>query len=297
MVDLRPASQPPFRSLRARLAGQPLDESLREEVPHYVKSALLGWLAELENADDDRKPPLAVRVSLRLGIQFLPGTASLTCFPYDTDLLNVIDAALQLRSVKATTYGDLLDYPEGSRGQHMRDLLQKLENILELGRIAFRVTTNGSCLEYRIDPTVASAAEHTLASAPPDASELLSQAWESAYALDPDPDTAYGNAVRAVEEVLCPLVLPNDKMPTLGKALRHLRDAPSKWTFVLLDKTGEGSIEPLEMILRRLWEGQHSRHGGGPTGFSPQTLEEARAAVHLAALAMQWISSGAFAPI
>lgn len=44
--------------------------------------------------------------------------------------------------------------------------------------------------------------------------------------------------------------------------------------------------------MRALWQGQTSRHGG-QTPTSPETLEAARAAVHLAATIVQWFTSGA----
>ncbi|WP_226652833.1 hypothetical protein [Streptomyces hydrogenans] len=45
-------------------------------------------------------------------------------------------------------------------------------------------------------------------------------------------------------------------------------------------------------MMRALWEGQTSRHGG-QTPTPPETLEAARAGVHLAATLVQWFVSGA----
>ncbi|SUP61782.1 Uncharacterised protein [Streptomyces griseus] len=44
--------------------------------------------------------------------------------------------------------------------------------------------------------------------------------------------------------------------------------------------------------MRTLWTGQTSRHGS-QTGTVPETLEAARAGVHLAATLVQWFISGA----
>lgn len=41
----------------------------------------------------------------------------------------------------------------------------------------------------------------------------------------PDPDAAYADAIRAVEKVICPIGLPNDKLSIFDKASNHLRDA------------------------------------------------------------------------
>ncbi|CAG6397583.1 hypothetical protein SCOCK_580009 [Actinacidiphila cocklensis] len=48
----------------------------------------------------------------------------------------------------------------------------------------------------------------------------------------------------------------------------------------------------VEAMARALWDGQTSRHGK-QTPTRPETLEAARAGVHLAATLMQWFVSGA----
>ncbi|MGW2779583.1 hypothetical protein ACWC4C_45180 [Streptomyces olivaceoviridis] len=47
-------------------------------------------------------------------------------------------------------------------------------------------------------------------------------------------------------------------------------------------------------MMRALWEGQTSRHGA-QTATVPETLDAARAGVHLAAALVQWFVSGAVA--
>jgi len=91
---------------------------------------------------------------------------------------------------------------------------------------------------------------------------------------------------------LCPLVLPNNPKPTLGTVIAHLHDAGRKWSFVLVDKDGNGDPGPLAAIMERLWTGQVSRHGGGQNSRE-QTPEEAQAAVHLAAAIVQLLATGA----
>ncbi|MFI6986560.1 hypothetical protein ACIBSV_49580 [Embleya sp. NPDC050154] len=48
-----------------------------------------------------------------------------------------------------------------------------------------------------------------------------------------------------------------------------------------------------QAMMQLLWDGQTSRHGK-QTPTRPETLEEARAAVHAAAILVQWFVSGAF---
>ena len=114
---------------------------------------------------------------------------------------------------------------------------------------------------------------------------------DQTYGLHPDPTSAYRQAVRAVEQVACPLVLPNEDA-TLGKVISHLRQGDHKWRFVLVARDGADSVEPLVAMLDRLWTGQVSRHGGGKNSRD-QTQAEAETAVHLAAALVQMLSTGA----
>ncbi|WP_298795920.1 hypothetical protein, partial [uncultured Pseudonocardia sp.] len=149
-------------------------------------------------------------------------------------------------------------------------------------------------LDHRLDPTVDELLTRTITNSPSTAGKRLSDAKRHIYGLRPDPTAAYREAVRAVEEVACPLVLEKAaaaSSATLGTVRNHLRDAPDKWQFVLLDNDGEGSVQPLVAMLDRLWTGQVSRHGGGRNSRD-QTLAEGEAAVHLAATLVYLLGAG-----
>ena len=292
--DARPTPRPPFSSLRARLAGQPADTSLYEDAPSHLDQALRQWLADAEDLDLDDQPPLDVRVCLRLGITPGPpggGRGGLSALLH-VDMIEVVDAALGQLEPRVPLYGDLLQYPHGSNGDHARRLLQRLDHILDLGRSAYRVAATGLQLEPRVDPTVTAAFDCAVAAADRTTAELLRDAWGHTYGLRSDPTTAYRQAVRAVEEIACPLVLPNSPKATLGTVRDHLRTGGHKWRFVLVDKDGADSIDPLVGMLDRLWTGHVSRHGGGQNSRD-QTPAEAEAALHLAATLVQLLSSRA----
>lgn len=292
--DSRPTPRPPFASLQARLAGLPADESLCYDVPPHLDRVLSQWLTDVEDADLDDQPPIAVRVSLQLGITPPPGISGRGSLAVllGADRLDVVDAALHLLDPGVTLYGDSLEFPLGSHGDEQRKLLQRLDHILGLGRSAYRVADSGRQLEHRLDPTITTATTHAIATAPLTAGALLRDAWDQAHGLHPDSTAAYRQAVRAVEEVLCPLVLPDDHQRTLGKALGHLHQGGRKWRFVLVDREGADTIDPLVAMLDRLWTGQVSRHGGGRNSRD-QTQVEAEAAVQLAATLVQLLSTGA----
>lgn len=178
---------------------------------------------------------------------------------------------------------------------------QYVDHVIRLNRAladsgsAFTVDTDSvRRLVERVDPTVDALLLGTIADAPSAAGGFLRDARRHIYGLHPDPTAAYRDAVRAVEEVAYPLVLAQAaaNSATLGAVRNHLRDPPDKWQFALLDKDGDGSVEPLVALLDRLWTGQVSRHGGGQNSRD-QTTEEAQAALHLAATLVQLLDAGA----
>ena len=83
----------------------------------------------------------------------------------------------------------------------------------------------------------------------------------------------------------------NDKQ-TLGTMIRDVAAKPSKWDFVIIDGA-VGGVDTVLAMMRMLWDGQTSRHGGvNPT--RDETDDEAKAAVHFAATLVQFGVSGAF---
>jgi hypothetical protein len=94
-----------------------------------------------------------------------------------------------------------------------------------------------------------------------------------------------------VEAAACPLVVPTVSHPTLGDVIRELDQHSGDWRLALVDRNDRGDVEPLIAIMRRLWQGHRSRHAGGPSSRQ-QTQLEAEAAVHLAVLLVQWLTSG-----
>jgi hypothetical protein len=63
---------------------------------------------------------------------------------------------------------------------------------------------------------------------------------------------------------------------------------------VLRDSDKAPGAKSLAAMLRTLWRGHQSRHGR--PDYTDATLEEARAAVVLAATLVQWFTSGVIEP-
>lgn len=75
---------------------------------------------------------------------------------------------------------------------------------------------------------------------------------------------------------------------TLGTLLKDLEAQQAKWETVLA--TGGTDVDTIIGMMRTLWRGQTSRHGG-VTPTVAETPEAAQAAVFLAATLVQWFIS------
>lgn len=74
--------------------------------------------------------------------------------------------------------------------------------------------------------------------------------------------------------------------------LNEFRGAPAKWAIAIGDQADK--VAAVTTMLELLWKGQHDRHGSDDdTKPLNVTIDEARAAVHLAVLIVQWFRSGA----
>jgi hypothetical protein len=83
----------------------------------------------------------------------------------------------------------------------------------------------------------------------------LLAARENLAGRDVDASGAYREAIRAVEAIAKPVILPNDSLATLGKMIGVLKDRPAKWETTL------GSVEDVRRDMETVWKGQRDRHG------------------------------------
>lgn len=171
-----------------------------------------------------------------------------------------------------------------------------LGRMLDDAGSAYRVNEAGDGLEERVTPAVRDAVRQTIAdaaagSAAGSAADHLAGAWQAAYGRSPDPVRAYSEAIKAVESAAHAVIQPNHAKATLGTMLGELKGARHKFS-TAIPAPASDPIAPVEAMMRALWEGQTSRHGA-QTATVPETLEAARAGVHLAAALVQWFVSGA----
>jgi len=177
-------------------------------------------------------------------------------------------------------------------GQYKWADRRALEALLASAGSAWRVNGSGNGLERRVDSTATLQLSTALDAGDRSAAHLAT-AWAAAFGRSPDPTKAYSEAVKAVEASVNPVVIPNDKIPTLGKAIGHLRDRPGQFRVSLGAPNPEARVASVTGMLDLIWTGHHDRHGhADPAEPIAVTQREAEAAVHLAVTLVQWFRSG-----
>ncbi|MEV0878254.1 hypothetical protein AB0I85_10540 [Micromonospora echinofusca] len=166
-----------------------------------------------------------------------------------------------------------------------------LARILAEGGSVWTVRSDGKGLELLVDPAATQAFEH--ATEPEDlASAELRQAWSRAFGRDSDASDAWDHAIKAVEAILAPIVVPAQDKPQIGHVLGQLRSQGERWRLVVPGPQQDHGVEPLVVMLQTIWPNP-DRHAAG----SPRTpsLAEAQAVLHLAVTIVQWSRAGAIA--
>lgn len=172
------------------------------------------------------------------------------------------------------------------------DFASNVEDLLADANHEYRVDFGNKCLVQRVDDAEWQVYEE--ARRPGDrAAELIQEAWLASYGrpADRNPSIAWGQATKAVEEVLKPIVTPSDRLAQIGKMIPALRDCPGKWKCGLPGdaKSGASGLDQFVSALTVVGYAP-GRHGGddrkGPTEVT------ARAVVLQAAVILAWIGDG-----
>ncbi|MFF2389147.1 hypothetical protein [Agromyces sp. NPDC058104] len=164
-----------------------------------------------------------------------------------------------------------------------------LRETLAEGHSAWTVRQDDRGLERRVDATAGKALDRIL-SVEELASAELAEAWSKTYGLHPDASDAWDHAIKAVEEILIPLIVPGKAKANLGAVAGTLRATPHKFVVALESPEGpEQSVQTLEGMIRLMWPNP-DRHGAGVR--RTPTLTEAAAVVGLAVTIVQWARDG-----
>ena len=157
---------------------------------------------------------------------------------------------------------------------------QGLNRILETGGSVWTVNSDGKGLERRVDATTKEAFLRTINPADA-ASQEIAAAWAAVYGRNPNPSDGWDHAIKAVEEVLIPLVAPNQQKANLGHVAGQLKSTPSKWSFGLPANDSRSNGETLEGMIRHIWPNP-DRHGGATKRAPSQDEVEAVLQVSIA---------------
>lgn len=259
----------PGRSKQRRALEDPY-----EGVPDHLQQLLWNWveaglLGQSVYGGYDTARVQALSIALRTPLSQSDGQQierlSRAGNEDQTVLLDMAEAMLEL-------YG----WDRGRAGE--------LAALLDSTNSAYAVNDASNGLEFRIAPGVKAAVQSSVDAAGGSAGEHLTAAWNEAYGRNPDPVKSYSESIKAAGTVS-----PDNTRATLSSMIRDVSAKPEKWQFV-----GKGSgVTTVLAMMRALWDGQTSRHGG-VTPTRAETLEEARTALHLAAALVQFGASGAF---
>lgn len=256
---------------------------LVEGVPGYLNHALVEWLrtefgwhrpSNLGGVDQAflKRLAAAARISVRKSYEIGGISDQITdAIQADQDLfLDVLDATLYFRAGAADIRG--------------------LRQILETGASVWTLLPDGTGLQRRVEESALEA--FSAAAAPDDAvSAELDEAWVAAFGRDPDPSDAWDHSIKAVEELLVPMVLPGVAKPNLGGVAGQLQSASHKWK--LVPTTSSKTLDDartLAAMVRLIWPNP-DRHGGAAER-RPPTEMEAQRVVHLAVAIVQLCRAG-----
>jgi hypothetical protein len=102
-------------------------------------------------------------------------------------------------------------------------------------------------------------------------------------------------AVKAVEHVAVPVVVPLQKKATPGHVVGAITNN-GDWTHGLREIDGKApSNGTIHHMLQTVWAGHQYRHATGAT--TPPSVAQAQTLVQLAATLVAWFSSGAIVRI
>jgi len=261
---------------------------LHEDVPDHLEPFLRQWIYKALLRGGGQLLSLQLEIpkaqeaasSIELAARAL--ASAQTC-----DLLRIVNSILMKGG----------PWPKSTAKSAVAQMREDLVIVLKSASSVWQVGPDRAGLVRRIDETAADAAEKAAQAADDSpragsAGKQLRPAWQAIYGLEPEPEQAYRDAVKAVESAAHAIVEPNNARATLGSMRGELRAHPDRWMLAIPGGDGSGDIAPLLAMIGLLWDGQEWRHGG-QTPTRDATTEEAEMAVHLAATLVNWFVSGA----
>lgn len=173
--------------------------------------------------------------------------------------------------------------------EHAADVAQGLAAILTSGGSAWEVTWTSDGQSFQLSRRATGPIREAIESIPATtrAHQHLVDAWNRLSQRNPDASGAYREAVRAVEAVAKPIILPSNDRATLGTMIAALRDKPEKWEVTL------GHVQEVQRMMEVIWTNQLDRHGTDDESVPLNvSLDQADVAVHLALALVRLFAGG-----
>jgi hypothetical protein len=172
----------------------------------------------------------------------------------------LMKALLTLGTSDEDAFLDLIDAALSVWGE-AGNQSEALQRILESGASVWRVADDRESLT-RVVSDQAQATFTSATSTADEATKELGEAWSNAFGRNGDPSDAWDHAIKSVEDVLIPVVVPSQSKPNLGHVVGQLRNQGHLWQMILPGKDQNHDVAPLVGMLDSIWP-NHDRHGGG----------------------------------
>ena len=243
---------------------------LRKGVPPALLPSLLDWVGDhymgWRDAHIDSVRRLERRLDRTLPLNAYELNAEFRDSP--TLLLDAIDVALMTSA-------------DSDEAAMLSEMLDEARSEYTVG-----IDDNGNNeLQFCQPPELTTIAEAAMGGSG-SASRHLRQAHSNAFGREPEPTAACDEAVRAIEAAAAAVVTPKDRLPTLGKMIAAMRDAPHKWT---TDSNASNDINAVIAMMDLVWKG-YRRHGD-PEQPAEATVQAAQLLAQTASLLVHWFQS------
>ena len=282
--------------LSVREGWEPEKAGPFEGVPPWLRSSIVAWVRERLQTELEWSDRRVQRVERAL--RFDPPLAKKAVY-----MGNVLIANRRLHEGE-DLIGRISDQRNEVLTLNVLDFLLKKSNSRERDELNLILREGGSVwsvgtivseemgLVRRVEPSFQGAADQAMAG---DAQHhrYLRRAWGAAYGRNPQPDTAYRDAVRAVEAAAIPVVRPSRSPLTLGLVIAEIRDHPKQFATRLNPSPPLEPIEAVRQMLSLLWKSQWDRHGVDDDVPLTVSQQEAEDALALAVTLVRWFDTGA----
>lgn len=256
---------------------------LHSGVPEWMRSSIVEWFRALLISNST----LVARRSLNDIEQachvHLTGTNADGSYEYASQVMPRVAHLPELSLLRVVDYLLSCQTGRSSAVIRMDEILRRSNSRWQVG---VRIGGKQGLVD-RVPAGVQDAAESVIASTGK-AGDLLREAWAYAHQHEPSASDAFARAVRAVETVAIPKVVPRQDGATLGHVIGQMVN-DGDWRLCTREDPQSPTGDVVLGLLRTLWKGHRDRHG--KPDYSHVTLDEARTAVDLAVIVVDLFSA------